>query len=72
MSETVKDVQKLVYTVQEAAIALGVSTKTIRRFLQRGVLTSSSVCRRKLIPRRQVEAMLKATTPEPFSPLLAR
>jgi excisionase family DNA binding protein len=51
----------LALTVEEAAAALNVSTKTIRRLLLRGVLTSSKALRKKLIPRSQIEGFLKAT-----------
>ena len=59
----------LVYTIPEAAAVLNVSTKTIRRLLDRGFLTSSSALRKKLIPRPQIEAFLKATcqTPKTFN-----
>ena len=55
----------LALTVEEAAIALNVSTKTIRRLLLRGVLTSSKALRKKLIPRQQIEGFLKATCDTP-------
>ena len=53
--------EPLTYTVRQAAAALNVSEKTIRRFLERGILTSSTALRKKLIPRRQVQDFLKAT-----------
>lgn len=55
----------LVYTVQEAAEALHVNPKTIRRLLARGVLTASKAVRKKLIPRYQIENFLKATCDQP-------
>ncbi len=55
----------LVFTVEESAAALHVSTKTIRRLLYRGVLTSSRALRKKLIPRQQIEEFLKATCDVP-------
>ena len=55
----------LVYTVEEAAAALNVSTKTIRRLLARGFLTGSKALRKILIPRPQIEAFLKATCDVP-------
>jgi excisionase family DNA binding protein len=64
--------EALVYTVEEAAQVLKVSTKTIRNFLSRGLLTASTVCRKKLIPCKQVQDLLKATVPAPFSPLLGK
>lgn len=55
----------LAYTVDEAAAALHVCPKTIRRLLARGILTSSKVLRKKLIPRSQIEGFLKATCDVP-------
>jgi excisionase family DNA binding protein len=61
---------RLVYTVKEAAMVLNVSEKTIRRFLERGILTSSTALRKRLIPCKQVGDFLKATCPPPFCPLV--
>jgi excisionase family DNA binding protein len=58
---------RLAYTVEEAAEALHVSTKTIRRLLDRGILTASKALRKKLIPRSQIEGFLKATCDAPKS-----
>ena len=55
----------VVYTVEEASVVLNVSTKTIRRLLDRGYLTCSSVLRKKLIPCKQIESFLKATCDVP-------
>jgi excisionase family DNA binding protein len=55
----------LAYTVEEAAAALNVCTKTIRRLLDRGILTASKALRKKLIPRSQIEGFLKATCEVP-------
>jgi len=57
----------LAYTVEEAAVALNVCTKTIRRLLDRGILTASKALRKKLIPRSQIEGFLKATCDAPKS-----
>ena len=57
----------LVVTVEEAAVLLSVSTKTIRRLLDRGILTASKALRKKLIPRSQIEGFLKATCEAPKS-----
>lgn len=58
---------RLAYTVEEAAVALNVCTKTIRRLLDRGILTASKALRKKLIPRSQIEGFLKATCDAPKS-----
>lgn len=55
----------VVYTIEEAAVVLNVSTKTIRRLLNRGLLTCSKALRKKLIPRQQIENFLKATCDVP-------
>ena len=57
--------ERLVYTVQEAAIVLNVSTKTIRRLLARRLLTGSKALRKILIPKEQIEAFLKSTCDKP-------
>ena len=58
---------RLVYTVDEAATVLNVSTKTIRRLLARRLLTGSKALRKILIPRQQLEAFLKATCDKPIT-----
>jgi len=52
--------EPLVYTVEEAAAVLKISTKSVRRLLKRGFLTGSKALRKILIPRQQIEAFLKA------------
>ncbi len=63
------DLQKLVYTIEEAAQVLSVSTKTIRRFLGRRILTAVPGLGKKLIPRKQVEAYV-CNAPAPSCPLI--
>jgi excisionase family DNA binding protein len=53
--------QPLFYTVKESALCLNVSEKTIRRFLDRGLLKSSKAIRKKLIPRADVENFFERT-----------
>jgi excisionase family DNA binding protein len=57
--------EPLVYTVEEAAAVLKISTKSVRRLLARGLLTGSKALRKILIPRQQLEAFLKATCDVP-------
>ena len=59
----------LVYTVEEAAAVLKVSTKSIRRLIARGLLTGSKALRKILIPRTQIEAFLMATCDVPKTAL---
>jgi len=48
-------------TVAQAAVIWNVSEKTIRRFLARGILRSSTATRKKLIPRRDLETFFERT-----------
>ena len=49
---------KLFYTASETAALLSVSTKSVYRLIDRGLLASSSALRTKLIPRASIEAFL--------------
>ena len=49
------------YDIKQAAIALNCSTKTVRRLLKLGYLTSCKVLRKILIPRKQIEQFLKGS-----------
>jgi excisionase family DNA binding protein len=57
--------EPLAYDIKQAAFALNISTKTVRRLLWRGKLTSCKAMRKILIPRKQVEDFLKATCDKP-------
>jgi excisionase family DNA binding protein len=57
--------EPLVYTVEETAAALKISTKSVRRLLARGLLTGSKALRKILIPRKQLDDFLKATCDVP-------
>ena len=48
-------------------MVLNVCTKTVRRLIARRYLTASKVLRKKLIPRSQIEAFLKATCENPIT-----
>jgi predicted site-specific integrase-resolvase len=56
------DLPKLLYTIKEAAYILSVSEKSVRRFLERGLLRTSLALRTKLITRESIEAFVKMTT----------
>jgi len=58
-------VEPLLLDINQAAIVLNCSTKTIRRLLRRGKLTSCNVLRKVLIPRKQIEEFIKATCGKP-------
>jgi excisionase family DNA binding protein len=49
------------YTVDEAALYLRLSTKTIYSLIQRGVLRASTVTRKKMIPSEDVEKLVVST-----------
>ena len=53
--------QPAFYTVKEAAHALRLSDKSIRRLLDRGILRASKATRKKLIPRRDIETFFERT-----------
>jgi len=57
--------EPLVYTVEDAAAVLKISTKSVRRLLKRRLLTGSNALRKILIPRQQIDAFLKATCDVP-------
>lgn len=49
------------YTVAEVAAILNVSTKTVRRLVQRELLPRSKAIRHIRIPREAVDAFIQAT-----------
>jgi len=53
------------YDIKQTAAALNMCTKTVRRLLARGKLTSCKAVRKILIPREQIAAFLKATCDKP-------
>ena len=52
---------KLLYTIAETAFLLSVHEKTIRRFVERGLLQTSKATRHILITRESILTFLKAT-----------
>jgi hypothetical protein len=57
-----QDLPKLLYTIRETAYILSVSEKSVRRFLERGLLKTSHALRTKLITRESIENFVKMTT----------
>lgn len=53
---------RLAYSVKEAAEILGVSEKSVRRLIIRGLLRPSRALRHLLIPRKELERFLEDTT----------
>jgi Helix-turn-helix domain len=53
---------KLLYTIKDTAHILSVSEKSVRRFLERGLLKTSLALRTKLITRESIENFVNATT----------
>jgi excisionase family DNA binding protein len=58
----------LFYDIKEAAQVLNMSTKTVRRLLWRGKLTSCKFVRKVLIPRKQIEEFIKVSCDTPKLP----
>jgi DNA-directed RNA polymerase specialized sigma24 family protein len=46
----------------ETAEMLGISSKTVRRLLERGLLRCSSSLRRKIISKKEIERFLRETS----------
>lgn len=57
-----RELPKLCFTIKETAYMLSVSEKTVRRFLERGLLKSSHALRTKLITRESIENFVKEAT----------
>jgi excisionase family DNA binding protein len=53
---------KLTYSTQEAADLLGITSKTVYRLVERGMLKAVSALRHKRIPRTEIERFLRETT----------
>lgn len=51
-------------TVTEAAEALHVSTKTVRRLISRKLLRASRALRKILIPKEDIDSFIERTCPE--------
>jgi excisionase family DNA binding protein len=54
--------EKLAHTVPETAEILGISTRSVHRLLNRGLLRASKALRKILIPRTEIEKFLRDTT----------
>jgi len=52
---------KLLFTIKETAYVLGVSEKSVRRFLERGLLQTSKALRTKLITLESIQAFVRTT-----------
>ena len=49
------------YTLKEAALYLNVSTRTVERLIQRGLLRRNKTLRKILIPRTELDRFLERT-----------
>ena len=54
--------EKLAYNTSEAAKALGVSIRSLKRLEQRGLLRPSCALRRKLYSHQELNRFLEATS----------
>jgi excisionase family DNA binding protein len=57
----VKNGSRLSYTTAEVAAMHGVSTKTVYRWIDRGLLPTSKASRKLLMPAKAVEAVIEET-----------
>ena len=53
---------RVAFSVKETVDMLGVSEKTIRRLIARRLLRASTALRHLLIPKKEIERFLDATT----------
>jgi len=53
---------RLAYSIKETAKIIGVSEKSVRRLIDRGILKSSKALRHIRITHAEIERFLKATT----------
>jgi hypothetical protein len=60
--EVIGQPARLAFSMKEAGDILGVSSASISRLIQRGLLKSSGALRHKLIPRTEIERFLKETS----------
>jgi len=54
--------RRLAFSVRETAEMLGVSEKTVRRLISRGLLRPSRALRHLLIAKKEIERFLEQTT----------
>jgi excisionase family DNA binding protein len=54
--------RRLAFSVRETAEMLGISEKTVRRLISRGLLRPSRALRHLLIPKKEIERFLEQTT----------
>jgi excisionase family DNA binding protein len=52
---------RVAFTAQESAEKLGVSVKTVYRWIDRGLLPTSKASRKLLIPAQAVETFMEVT-----------
>ena len=57
----ITNIETKFYNIKQAAIYLGISEKSVRRLLKRGVLQSSKALRKLLIPKEQLESFFETT-----------
>ena len=54
--------EKIAYTAQEAALALGISVRSLKRLEERGLIKSCKALRRRIFARRELERFLEDTS----------
>ncbi len=55
---------KMAHTITETAEMLGISTRSVHRLLNRGLLRASKALRKIIIPHVEIEKFLRDTTGE--------
>jgi excisionase family DNA binding protein len=60
-SSSVTTSNKLTYSLDETADALGLSYVTVRRLLKRGLIRACSVSRKRIIPKTEIQRFLRET-----------
>ena len=61
--------QRLAYSISEAARLIGISARSLRYLMQTGRLGFSKVGRRTVIPRAELEILLRKALVKPAHPL---
>jgi excisionase family DNA binding protein len=52
---------RMAFSVKEVAVILGISEKTVRRLIRRGLIHASRALRHHLIPKKEIEKFLDRT-----------
>lgn len=56
--EKIEILRPRAYSIKDTAVLLSVSTRSVRRLIERGLLNPILVLRKKLIPSREIDRLL--------------